>query len=131
METKRGRLEGDAQKKGCHIFTTFCDKKEQQATISDTLHSAGQKRHLDVAGQSPRDNFCLSVAGVILKEEKTPSFVGERQFGRHFRRQFGRGSLRVKNCLETLGDKFCRETSDVSQGPLFRRHNQQVLNVGA
>ena len=30
-------------------------------------------------------------AGLILKEDKKPSFVGERQFGRHFRRQFGRG----------------------------------------
>ena len=37
---------------------------------------------------------CLAItltAGVILKEEKKPSPVGERQFGRHFRRRFGRG----------------------------------------
>ena len=37
---------------------------------------------------------CLAVtliAGVILKEEQMPSLVGERQFWRHFRRQFGRG----------------------------------------
>ena len=27
--------------------------------------------------------------GAILKEEKLPSLVGERQFGRHFERQFG------------------------------------------
>ena len=59
----------------------------------------GQKRQIDVAGQKlPRDNFCLSTclaitltAGLILKEDKKPSLVGERQFGRHFRRQFGRG----------------------------------------
>ena len=30
-------------------------------------------------------------AGVIWKEEQTPSLVGKRQFGRHFRRQFRRG----------------------------------------
>ena len=29
--------------------------------------------------------------GAILKEEKMSSTVGERQFGRHFKRQFGRG----------------------------------------
>ena len=40
-------------------------------------------------------------AGAILKEEKIPSLVEERQFGRYFKRQFGRGKLRVKNCRET------------------------------
>ena len=37
---------------------------------------------------------CLTItltAGLILKEDKKPSLMGERQFGRHFRRQFGRG----------------------------------------
>ena len=37
---------------------------------------------------------CLAVTltvGVILKEEKMPSLVGERHVWRHFRRQFGRG----------------------------------------
>ena len=37
---------------------------------------------------------CLAstlTAGVILTEEKKPSLEGERQFRRHFRRQFGRG----------------------------------------
>ena len=37
---------------------------------------------------------CLAItltAGLILKEDKKTSLMGERQFGRHFRRQFGRG----------------------------------------
>ena len=37
---------------------------------------------------------CLAITlttGLILKEGKKPSLVGERQFGRHFRRQFRRG----------------------------------------
>ena len=54
-------------------------------------------------------------AGEIWKEEKTPSLMGEGQFGGHFRRQFGRGQLRVQNCLETVGRQFYQ---DVSQGPL-------------
>ena len=56
----------------------------------DRLMSRGKKL--------PRDNFCLSLvsqlpshAGLIVKEDKKPSLVGERQFGRHFMRQFGRG----------------------------------------
>ena len=52
----------------------------------------GQKRQIDVAGQKlPRDNFCLSLvsaitltAGLILKEDKKPSLVGERQFWEAF-----------------------------------------------
>ena len=38
-----------------------------------------------------KDRVITLTAGVILKEEKWPSLVGERQFWRHFRRQFGRG----------------------------------------
>ena len=64
----------------------------------------GQKRHLDVAGQKlPRDSFlslnCLAItltAGVILKEEKVPSLVGERQFGRHLGDNLGEGNCESK-----------------------------------
>ena len=53
----------------------------------------GLERHLDAARQKlPRDNFCRAItltAGSILKEEKKPSLVGERQFGRHLKRQLG------------------------------------------
>ena len=45
-------------------------------------------------------------AGAILKEEQMSSTVGERQFRRHFKRQFGRGQLRVKNCCKTVGSQF-------------------------
>ena len=61
------------------------------------VRAEGPERHLDAARQKlPRDNFCRSIAaqlttGTILKEEKMSSIVGERQFGRHFRRRFGRG----------------------------------------
>ena len=54
----------------------------------------GPERHLDAARQKlPRDNFCRSIAAqwAILKEEKMSSLVGERQFGKHLKRQFGRG----------------------------------------
>ena len=67
----------------------------------------GPEKYLDAARQKlPRDTFCRSIAlttGTILKEENMSSIVGERQFGRHFKRQFGRGYLRVKNCRETVG----------------------------
>ena len=86
-------------------------------------YPVGQKRHPDVAGQKlPRDNCCLCIVSALSRNcphrgghfergEKRPSLVGERQFGRHSRRLFGRGSLRVKNCRETVGRQFCRETS--------------------
>ena len=59
--------------------------------------------------------------GVILKEEKKPSLVKERQFGRHFRRQFRRGLLRVKNCLETLGRQFVLQDIRMSRRALWGR----------
>ena len=49
--------------------------------------------------------------GIVWKEEKIPSLVGERQCGRHFRRQFWARVIASQNCLETMGDNFCRETS--------------------
>ena len=54
----------------------------------------GPARHLDAPGQKILPLNCLAItltAGVISKEEKMPSPVGERQFGSDFRRQFGRG----------------------------------------
>ena len=41
------------------------------------------------AAQLPR-NYTLT-AGAILEEERKTLSCGERQFGRHFKRQFGRG----------------------------------------
>ena len=67
---------------------------------------------------------CLAItltAGVILKKEQMPSLVGERPFWRHFRRHFGRGYLRVKDCRETVGSQFLLrdiKIQGVSQGPL-------------
>ena len=40
------------------------------------------------------------------RRRKALSLVGERQFGRHFKRQFGWGLLRVKNCRGTVGSQF-------------------------
>ena len=48
-----------------------------------------------------------------------PSLVGERQFWRHFRRQFGRGELRVKNCRETVGSQFLPRDIKVSRRALW------------
>ena len=65
---------------------------------------------------------CLVItltAGVILKEEEMPSRVGERQFGRHFRRQYGRGQLRVKNCLETVGRQILPRGIKMSRRALW------------
>ena len=72
----------------------------------------------------PQDNFCLSIVlelpspqGFILKEEKCPSLVGERQFGRYFRRQLGEGNCESKIVSRQWGDDFCRETSRCLAGP--------------
>ena len=51
--------------------------------------------------------------------EKKPSLVGERQFARHCRRQFGRGQLRVKNCLETAGRQFLPRDIKMSRRALW------------
>ena len=45
--------------------------------------------------------------------------VGERQFGRHFKRQFGRGQLRVKNCRETVGSHFLPRGIKMSRRALW------------
>ena len=51
---------------------------------------------------SPRDSG--SGGGpTIFKQEKVSSLVGERQFGRHLKRQFGRGQTRVTNCEAGAG----------------------------
>ena len=49
-----------------------------------------------------------------------PSPVGERQFGRHFRRRFGcEGNCESKMVSRQWGDNFCpARHQDVSQGPL-------------
>ena len=84
----------------------------------------GPERHLDAARQkSPRDNFCRSIAAQLPsprgKEEKMSSIVGERQSGRHFKRQFGRGQLRVKNCRETVGSQFLPRGIKMSRRALW------------
>ena len=48
-----------------------------------------------------------------------PSLVGERQCWRHFRRQFGRGQLRVKNCRETVASQFLPRDIKVSRRALW------------
>ena len=58
-------------------------------------------------------------AGAILKEETMSSIVGERQFGRHFKRQFGRGQLRVKNWRETVGSQFLPRGIKMSRRALW------------
>ena len=54
-----------------------------------------------------------------MKEEKMSSTVGERQFGRHFKRQFERGYLRVKNCRETVGSQFLPRGIKMSRRALW------------
>ena len=73
----------------------------------------GQKRHPDVASEVlPGDKFCLlivsqlSLSRVHFSERHKSPLRGERQFGRHFKRQFGRGQLRVKKCRETVGSQI-------------------------
>ena len=92
----------------------------------------GPERHLDTARQKlPRDNFCRSLAAqlpsparAVLKEEKLHFLVGERQFGRHFKRQFGRGRLRVKHFFKIAARKWgvnsCREAFRCLAGPSGR-----------
>ena len=103
-------------------------KSESSKPVQIRTYPVGQKRLFDVAVQTwPRDNFwslnCLAVAltaGVILKEEKKSSLVGERQFGRHLRRQFGRGQLRVEKIISRRwGDNFCRENVKMSRRALW------------
>ena len=76
----------------------------------------GPERHLDAARQKlPRDNFCAIAltTGAILKEEKMASTVGgERQFGRHFKREsLGEGNCRSKIAARQWGVNFCSEAS--------------------
>ena len=62
---------------------------ENTSNIKEVPCPVDQKRHLDVAGQRlSRDNL---VSQDNFEKKKKPSLVGQRQFDRHFRRQFGRG----------------------------------------
>ena len=49
------------------------------------------------------------------------ALVGDRQFGRHLKRQFGRGWLRVKNCRETAGSQLLPRGIKMSRRPLWMR----------
>ena len=52
---------------------------------------ASQCREAKIAARQFLPLSCRAItltAGAILKDEKLPSLVGERQFGRHFERQF-------------------------------------------
>ena len=76
---------------------------------------------------------CLAVtltAGVILQEEKMPCPVAERQFWRHFRRQFGRGQLRVENCRETVGSQLLPRDIKVSRRALWKENEAHKLLLG-
>ena len=90
----------------------------------------GQKRHLDVAGQKlPRDNFVSQLSrsyphrGVMLKEKRMPSLVGERQFGGILGDTLGEGNCESKIVARQWGVHFCRETARRLSGPsgLFSR----------
>ena len=65
---------------------------------------------------------CLTITlttGVILKEDKKPSLVGERQFGRHFRRYLGARVIASQRLSRDSGESiFAARHQDVSQGPL-------------
>ena len=76
----------------------FCKGKEPRGP-----REASWCREAKIAARQFLPLNCRAITlttGAILKEEKMSSSVGERQFGRHFMRQFGRGELRVKNCRE-------------------------------
>ena len=65
--------------------------------------------------------------GAVLKEERKPSLVGERQFGRNFKTQFG-GQLRVKIAeivLRQWGGNLCQESpreTKPKKGPKRKAH---------
>ena len=64
---------------------------------------------------------CLAViltAGVILKEEKMPSVVGERQFWRYYRRHWARVIASQKLSRDSGESIFAARHQGVSQGPL-------------
>ena len=71
-------------------------------------------------------------AGAILRE-KLESLWAERQFGRHFKRHFGRAHLRVKRtAARQWGVNFCREAMRClaglwaelkGGGKTYRKHN--------
>ena len=85
----------------------------------------GSDRHLNAARQKlPRDDFCRSTAaqlpsprGQFWKKKKETSLVGERQFGRHCKRQLGEGNCESKITARQWGVNFLREASRCLAGP--------------
>ena len=58
-----------------------------------------------------------------------PSLRVERQFGRHFKRQFGRGYLRVKNCRETVESQFLPRGTEISRRTIWERNRNRQNRV--
>ena len=101
---------------------------------------ASSCREANIAARQLLPLNCLAVTlptEAILKEERMSSRVGERPFGRHFKRQFGRGQSRVKNCRETVGSQFLPRDIQMSRTALWDtvfgkrawRYDQGVTNV--
>ena len=55
--------------------------------------------------------------GLILKEDKKPSLVGERQLGGILGDNLGEGNCESKIASRQWEDNFCRETSICLAGP--------------
>ena len=76
-------------------------------------------------GENCRETiFCRPIAaqgsltaGAILKDEKKPSLVGERQLGGISRDNLGEGNCEPKNAARQWGVNFCREASRCLAGP--------------
>ena len=92
-------------------------RNSPRRSMQKSANSGAQReRHLDAARQKLPRNYLT--AGAILKEERKPSFVGERQFGRHFKRQFGcEGNCESKIAPRHRGVNSCREASRCLAGP--------------
>ena len=83
----------------------------------DTLMSRGKYRRETIFVSQLSRSYPRR--GGNFERGKIPFLVGERQLWRHFRRQFGREQLRVKNCRETVGSQSSLRDIKVSRGALW------------
>ena len=86
----------------------------------------GTERHLNAGRQNCREtNFTAQLQCShphrmgSFEASKKSSLVGERQFGRHFKKQLGEGVIASQKLPRDISESiFAARHQDVSQGPL-------------
>ena len=99
----------------------FCYQRARRGIL---MPRGKNRRETIFAAQLPR-NYPHH-GGIFERGKKCPLLWGRGKFGRHFKRQFGRGYLRVKNCRDTVGSQFLPRGIKMSRRALWVRKRPKM-----